>query len=87
MAKNNKEIEISSEKLFNVYYSLKRRIIKKLYKERKNYGTLFAMNKSDLHLTISEKLKNSANHKNMRKELIEDKIKMLKLMLENRNLY
>lgn len=68
IAKNNKEIEISSENLFNVYYSLQRRIIKKIYKERKNYGTLFAMNKSDLHLTLSEKLKNSENYKKMRKK-------------------
>ena len=67
MAKSNKEIDVTNKKLYNVYYSLKRRIIKKLYKERKNYATLFAMNKSDEHLSISEKLGKSTTNKSMTK--------------------
>eukprot|EP00828_Plagiopyla_frontata_P008931 TRINITY_DN14536_c0_g1_i1.p2 TRINITY_DN14536_c0_g1~~TRINITY_DN14536_c0_g1_i1.p2 ORF type:complete len:195 (-),score=48.28 TRINITY_DN14536_c0_g1_i1:145-729(-) len=87
MAKSNKEIDVTNKKLYNVYYSLKRRIIKKLYKERKNYATLFAMNKSDEHLSISEKLGKSTTNKSMTKQFIQEKIRMLKTMLENRNLY
>ena len=59
-----------------------------MYKKRLNLRNLFAMNKSDLHLTVSKKLNEvSFCHAGKKKELIEEKIRLFKNMLENRNLY